>query len=77
VGWYKRRGGTLNTLTVSGVWLVTRPQRAALRRIKEMISAVINILSNRELGGGSSAEWSLMQCGWVRGWVDLRKSRRQ
>jgi len=46
-----RREGTLHTLTLSGVWLVTRPHRAALRRIKE-ISAVINIWMNRDLWEG-------------------------
>jgi hypothetical protein len=78
LGWYTRIEGTLHTctLTLSGVWLVTGPHRAAMRRIRE-ISAVINIWMNRDLGEGVLQKEVL--CSMVESVdvVDLRKSRCQ
>jgi hypothetical protein len=68
--------GTVYTLNLSGVWLVTRPHRAALQRIKE-ISGVINIWMNCNLGEGVLQKEVICSLVETVAVVDLRKSRHQ
>jgi hypothetical protein len=75
VGLCSRIDGTVHTLTRSGVWLVTRPHRAPLRRIKE-ISSVINILMNCGCGEGVLQKEVLCSVAESVPVVDLRISCR-